>query len=218
MKIFLSDLRAGLVAFIVGIIVIIISQKYDMSSLTIILAILVGLYVLVFIGYQINKRTIGKEKDASGVSDYTFNELNKEALAKWCNVWGKIYDHLNRIALYIYPPQSEIRYALYFEFDVFTKEGRKQSEAFNQGTWNQEHFPIDDAEKFKSVYNEKPKDSTYITEWNFFSNARNANKDTPKGVPSIEIYKKQKPNPLQITPPDPISLRSIGLVSSVLCE
>lgn len=193
MKILLSDLRAVLLALIGGITVIIISQKNDMSRLTIILAILVSLYLLAVIAYQFNRRTIEKEKVASEVSDDSFSELNQKVLEKWGNGWGKRYDYLNRIILYIQPPQSKPRYELYFEFDILTKEGEKQSEVFNKETWDHEHFPIDDFEEFKSVYNEKPKDSTYINEWYVFTNAKEADNETPKGVPSIEIYRKLNP-------------------------
>ena len=47
------------------------------------------------------------------------------------------------------------------------------------------------SEKFKNVYNEKPKDSTYINEWDFFSNTRDSDKEIPESVPSVEVYKKQ---------------------------
>lgn len=123
------------------------------------------------------------------------NELSPNELKKWCDGWGKIYDHLNRIVLYIYPPQSDIRYILYFEFDIFSKEGQKQSELFNQGLWDHEHFPINDVGRFKSVYNKNPSTPDYINEWHFTSNARGANKATPRNIPSIEIYKKEKQNP-----------------------
>ncbi len=136
---------------------------------------------------ELNKRKVTPEK---------FEEINIKQLSSWCKGWGNQYNHLNRIVLYAHPPQSELRYELYFEFDVFSKEGEKQSEAFNQGHWDHQHFPVhNDIEKFKNVYNEKPKDSTYINEWDFFSNARDSDKEIPEGVPSIEIYKKKKPNP-----------------------
>ena len=122
-----------------------------------------------------------------------FKDINIKKLSIWCNGWGKMYDHLSKIVLYAYPPQSELRYELYFEFDVFSKEGEKQSGVFNEGTWDHQYFPVhNNIEKFKNVYNEKPKDSNYINEWNFFCNARDSDKEIPESVPSIEIYRRQK--------------------------
>jgi hypothetical protein len=151
-------------------------------------------YILIFIGVvgmiSVLIRAAFRRVTVNGKSD--LNELSLNELKKWCNAWGKIYDHLNRIVLYVYPPQSQIRYALYFEFDVFTKAGQKQSEVFNQGAWYHEHFPIDDVEEFKSVYNKKPNRSDYINEWDIISNARDANKEAPRSLPPIEIYRKEK--------------------------
>lgn len=126
------------------------------------------------------------------LTPYELKDINIQNLSGWCEGWGKQYNLLNRIVVYAYPPQSELRYELYFEFDVFSKEGEKQSEAFNQGTWDYQYFPVhNDVEKFKNVYNEKPKDSTYINEWDFFSNTRDSDKEIPESVPSVEVYKKQ---------------------------
>ena len=71
-------------------------------------------------------------------------------MSNWCEGWGKQYDHLERIVLYIYPPRSPLRYDLYFEFDIFTEKGKKQSEEFNQGTCDYEHFPIEYSEDVES--------------------------------------------------------------------
>ena len=150
---------------------------------------------IVILLYSKRVRTKAKDKTESLYESSILHEINQKILAEWCSGWGKIYDHLNRIVLFEYPPQSEVRYLLYFEFDVFTKEGQRQSESFTQGMWDCEHFPIDELDRFRSVYKKHPNTLDFIKEWSFTGNIKGGNAEMQKGFPSIEIYRKNAKNP-----------------------
>ena len=107
------------------------------------------------------------KKKVQSVSENYFKEIDFVTLNSWCDVWGRLYDYINRIVLFRLSPETGQKYLLYFELDIFTDKGREQYESTDWGGWNTTHFPLTDIERFKEVLKSTPPDDGYINEWRF---------------------------------------------------
>lgn len=169
---------------LIGIGLLFIGDSYrKVTNLPPALSFIIGIIIILSVFLN---RIWGRKKVTE--KNKIFEAINKENLLVWGRMWGGMYEYINRIILYALPPTSVKRYSLYFELDIFTPEGEKQYESTAWGGWDNPHFPVEDIDRFKTVYNTPPTNSDYINEWEFTV-------DKPLGVhnlPSFEVYRKNK--------------------------
>ena len=93
-----------------------------------------------------------------------FPSLDKDVLEKWGEKWAEQYPYLSKIILYDAPLKYplDVKYVLYFEFDISTPEGERSKEIFNRTIAFHDDTIL--APGFSEVYLNEP-DESFRDDW-----------------------------------------------------